>query len=158
MCVVAMVSKLDDSVGAVVETLEQKGMLQNSIILFLTDNGGPTMGMFSNWGSNYPLRGIKNTLFEGGIRSTSFIWSPLIVQNARVSNELIHITDWLPTFYSAAGGDISAIDPDLDGLDQWSSLVYDLPSPRADILINIDEKDRNAALRFNNWKLIFGKY
>ncbi|XP_019866149.2 arylsulfatase B-like [Aethina tumida] len=152
----AMVSKMDDSIGSIVEALDGKGMLQNTVIVFMTDNGAPTLGSYRNWGSNYPLRGIKNTLFEGGIRGTAFIWSPLLVQSARVSSDLVHITDWLPTLYSAAGGDIGAIDPDLDGIDQWSSLVYDLPSPRNDILINIDEKTRNAALRFYNWKLIVG--
>lgn len=151
-----MVSKLDDSVGSVVEALQTKGMLQNSIIVFISDNGAPTVGPFSNWGSNYPLRGIKDTLFEGGVRSVACIWSPLLVQSSRVSTDLVHITDWLPTLFTAAGGDISQLDPELDGIDQWSSLVYDLPSPRNDILINIDEKTRNAALRFYNWKLIVG--
>ncbi|KAJ8946526.1 hypothetical protein NQ318_004662 [Aromia moschata] len=153
----AMVTKLDESVGAIVEALENKNMLQNTIIVFISDNGAPTLGPnFHNWGSNYPLRGMKDTLFEGGVRGTAFVFSPLLIQSARVSNDLIHISDWLPTLYTAAGGDIGLLDPDLDGIDQWSSLVYELPSPRNDILINIDEKTRNAALRFYNWKLIVG--
>lgn len=94
---VAMVSKLDDSVGQIVEALDSKNMLQNSIIVFVSDNGAPTIGSFMNWGSNYPLRGIKDTLFEGGVRDAAFIWSPLIVQNGRVSYDLIHVSDWLPT-------------------------------------------------------------
>ncbi|XP_018571894.1 arylsulfatase B-like [Anoplophora glabripennis] len=153
----AMVSKLDDSVGTIVEALANKNMLSNSIVVFLSDNGAATVApAYANWGSNYPLRGVKQTLFEGGIRGAAFIYSPLLVQSGRVSTDLMHITDWLPTLYSAAGGDIGLLDPDLDGIDQWSSLVYDLPSPRNDILINIDEKTRNAGLRFYNWKLIVG--
>lgn len=92
-----MVSKLDDSVGQIVEALDSKNMLQNSIIVFISDNGAPTIGAFMNWGSNYPLRGIKDTLFEGGVRDVAFVWSPLIVQNGRVSYDLIHVSDWLPT-------------------------------------------------------------
>lgn len=92
-----MVSKLDDSVGQIVEALDSKNMLQNSIIVFISDNGAPTIGAFMNWGSNYPLRGIKDTLFEGGVRDVAFIWSPHIVQNGRVSYDLIHVSDWLPT-------------------------------------------------------------
>nr|UNO37562.1 sulf2 [Psylliodes hospes] len=153
----AMVSKLDDSLGAIVEALDSKNILQNTVIAFISDNGAPTVApTFRNWGSNAPLRGVKNTLFEGGIRSVGFVYSPLLVQSARVSTDLIHVTDWLPTLFSAAGGDIGILDPDMDGIDQWSSLVYDLPSPRNDILLNIDEKTRNAALRFYNWKLIIG--
>ncbi|XP_060530933.1 arylsulfatase B-like [Cylas formicarius] len=152
----AMVSKLDDSVGAIVDALDQKGMTSNSIIVFISDNGAPTVGEYQNWGSNYPLRGIKNTLFEGGIRTIALIWSPLIVQSTRVATDMMHVADWLPTLFTAAGGDIGLLDPELDGIDLWSSLVYDLPSPRNDILINIDEKTRNAGLRFYNWKLIVG--
>ncbi|KAL3266707.1 hypothetical protein HHI36_010869 [Cryptolaemus montrouzieri] len=152
----AMVSKLDDAVGTLVEALASRDMLQNSIVVFISDNGAPTQGHFRNWGSNYPLRGIKDTLFEGGIRSVACIWSPLLVQSARVSRDLMHITDWLPTLFTAAGGDSGLLDLDIDGIDQWASLVYELPSARNDILLNIDEKTRNAALRLSNWKLIVG--
>lgn len=98
-----MVAKLDESIGRVVSALEESNMLHNSIILFLSDNGAPTIGLYPNWGSNYPFRGIKETLWEGGTRGAAFIWSPLITQTPRVSNELIHISDWLPTLYAAAG-------------------------------------------------------
>lgn len=98
-----MVAKLDESVGRIVSALEKGNMLQNSIIIFLADNGAPTVGVFSNWGSNYPLKGIKGTLWEGGVRGAGFIWSPLINQSPRIMNELMHITDWLPTLYAAAG-------------------------------------------------------
>lgn len=150
-------SKLDESVGEIVSTLQSSGLLDNSIIVFITDNGAPTTGVHRNWGSNFPLRGIKHTLFEGGVRGVALVWSPLLHQRPRVSNELMHVTDWLPTLYSAAGGDLSNLDPDIDGIDQWPTFAYDLPSARNDVLLNIDENTRNAALRFYNWKLIVGK-
>lgn len=153
-----MVSKLDDSVGALIEALQEKQMLDNSIVVFISDNGAPTLGAYRNWGSNYPLRGTKHTLFEGGVRGVALVWSSLIHQRPRVSNELMHITDWLPTLYSAAGGDITGLDPEIDGIDQWPTFAYDLPSARNDVLLNIDESTRNAALRFYNWKLIVGRF
>lgn len=152
-----MVTKLDESIGRITLELRKNGMLDNSIIAFMSDNGAPTIGEFPNQGSNYPLRGVKETLWEGGVRGAAFVWSPLLQETPRVSTDLMHVTDWLPTLYTAAGGDINALDPEVDGVDQWSSLVYNLPTARAEVLLNIDEKYRNAALRFNNWKIILGK-
>lgn len=98
-----MVSAMDDSVKQIVNALKKKGMLKNSIILFSTDNGGPAAGFNDNAASNWPLRGVKGTLWEGGVRGISFIWSPLFKKPNRTSMALIHITDWLPTLYYAAG-------------------------------------------------------
>jgi arylsulfatase A-like enzyme len=55
----AMVSRLDDSVGQIVGALTETGMLRNSIIVFVSDNGAPSIGDTRNWGSNYPLRGVR---------------------------------------------------------------------------------------------------
>jgi arylsulfatase A-like enzyme len=57
--VAGMVSKLDESVGQIVQTLMETGMLNNSIIIFISDNGAPSVGDYQNWGSNYPLRGVR---------------------------------------------------------------------------------------------------
>lgn len=54
-----MLSKLDESVGKVVEALQIRGLLENSIIIFTTDNGGPAAGFNDNSASNYPLRGVS---------------------------------------------------------------------------------------------------
>jgi arylsulfatase A-like enzyme len=54
-----MVSKLDDSVGQIVHTLMDAQMLANSIIIFISDNGAASVGDSQNWGSNYPLRGVR---------------------------------------------------------------------------------------------------
>lgn len=55
---IAIVQALDESVGKIVSSLENAGMLQNSIILFLSDNGAQTEGLLENFGSNHPLRGV----------------------------------------------------------------------------------------------------
>ena len=68
--------------------------------------------------------------------------------------ELMHVTDWLPTLYSIAGGDIKNLHS-VDGYDMWNTLSQATESPREEILHNIDPlRDGEAALRFKNWKLL----
>ncbi|KAF7285683.1 hypothetical protein GWI33_010178 [Rhynchophorus ferrugineus] len=151
----AMMSKLDQSVGEVVKALQDQDMLKNSIIVFTTDNGGPAAGFNLNAASNYPLRGVKNTLFEGGVRGAGLVWSPLIEKPSRVSNQFMHIVDWLPTLLEAATGDITNI-TNLDGVSIWKSLSLDQPSPRTEVLHNIDDIYGNAAITIDEWKLVQG--
>lgn len=56
-----MVSILDKGVGRVVKALDDKGILNNTVILFMADNGAPTIGDWSNSGSNFPFRGVSNS-------------------------------------------------------------------------------------------------
>lgn len=62
----AMVAALDDGVGRVMEALRVHGLADNSIVIFTADNGGAPGGYHQNYGSNWPLRGGKFSLFEGG--------------------------------------------------------------------------------------------
>ncbi|XP_049956680.1 arylsulfatase B-like [Schistocerca serialis cubense] len=152
----AMIAKLDESVGRVMTALQDRDMLDNSIVVFISDNGAPTIGTYPNWGSNWPLRGVKETLWEGSVKGVALMWSNLLHQTPRVSHQLMHVSDWLPTLYSAAGGNTLDLARNMDGVDQWESLLYNLVSRRDEVLINIDEKTRNAAIRLHNWKLVIG--
>lgn len=58
-----MLYKLDESVGRIITSLDEKGMLNNSLIVFTTDNGGPAGGYDNNAASNWPLRGVKFFFF-----------------------------------------------------------------------------------------------
>nr|UNO37543.1 sulf1 [Psylliodes attenuatus] len=151
----AILSKLDQSVGAITAALGEKGLLSNSLIVFTTDNGGPAEGFNLNAASNFPLRGVKNTLWEGGVRGAALLWSPLIKKPNRVANQRMHIADWLPTLIDAAGGDSSKI-CDIDGMTQWTALSEDEPSNRTEILHNIDDQYGNAAVTVGPWKLLKG--
>lgn len=99
-----MVDALDEGVGRVLEALSDAGMLSNVIFVFSSDNGGVPWGNYASRGFNWPLRGAKTTLWEGGVRAAAFVWSPLLKKTRRVSQQLMHVTDWVPTLYSAAGG------------------------------------------------------
>ncbi|XP_065359586.1 arylsulfatase B [Calliphora vicina] len=119
----AMASKLDESVGRIVKALDKSNQLKNSIILFYSDNGGPSVGLFNNTGSNWPLRGQKNSPWEGGIRVTGAIWSPLIKNKASIYQPPIYVGDWLPTLAAAAKIPLEPWQLKLDGLNHWPDLV-----------------------------------
>ncbi|XP_064114170.1 arylsulfatase B-like isoform X2 [Macrobrachium nipponense] len=149
-----MLWKLDESVGHVIDALDRQQMLQNAVILFTSDNGGPAGGFNLNAASNWPLRGVKASMWEGGVRGAGFIWSPKLLNPGRVSHEMLHITDWLPTLISAAGGDVSSLGA-IDGVDQWKSLSLETSSPRKEFLVNIDPMHDSGAVRIGDWKLMF---
>lgn len=102
----AMMWHMDVAVGNVVEALNKRNMLNDTIIVFSTDNGGPAEGFNINAASNWPLRGVKNTLWEGGVRGAALLWSPRLLNPQRIAGQTMHIVDWLPTLYSAAGGNL----------------------------------------------------
>ncbi|XP_040581443.1 arylsulfatase B [Lepeophtheirus salmonis] len=148
---------LDKSVGSVISALRKNDMLKDSIIIFTTDNGGPAAGFNENRASNWPLRGVKDTLWEGGVRGAGIFWSPEIALNKKkeMSMDLMSIQDWLPTLYTAAGGKKNAL-PMMDGFDLWPTLTQGTPSPRNVLLHNIDEERFASAIRIGPWKFVKG--
>ncbi|XP_034232339.1 arylsulfatase B-like [Thrips palmi] len=149
-----VIREMDLSVGRVVRALEQRGMLNNTIIVLMADNGGETLGIHSNHASNWPLRGQKWTLFEGGVRGAAVVWSPKLAKPGSIHEGMVHVTDWLPTFYQAAGGDLDDLGK-IDGISQWDSLTQPAARfPRNEVLVNIDE---GAALIQGDLKLVKGE-
>ncbi|KAG0439833.1 hypothetical protein HPB47_016515, partial [Ixodes persulcatus] len=151
-----MVDALDESIGDVLEALYEADMLANTIIVMSSDNGGLSSGLESNGGSNFPLRGGKGALWEGASRASAFIWSPLLYQKNWVSDQMMHITDGLPTLYAAAQGNPFNLGT-VDGQNLWNHLSYNWPSPRYEILYNINPIDQTSAICFLNYKLVLGE-
>ena len=75
---------LDESVLNITSALSDKGLMRNTVFIFTTDGGGAAGGMELNAGSNFPLRGSKLTVWEGGIRGVSFIYSDLINEKGKI--------------------------------------------------------------------------
>ncbi|XP_067647813.1 arylsulfatase B isoform X2 [Eurosta solidaginis] len=159
----AMVSRLDWSVGRVVRTLEKVNMLENSIIIFQSDNGGPSIGLFANSASNWPFRGQKKTPWEGGVRVAGAIWSPLIRGRGTLFPSTMYIGDWLPTLAAAANIPLDTSTLRLDGIDLWSTLGGDDSFNQSaqikverEIVHTIDAVWHVAALQQGDWKYVNG--
>lgn len=99
---------------------------------------------------------MKFTLFEGGVHTPALIWSPMILNRSRIHADYLHITDWLPTFYNLAGGDIANLGP-IDGVDQWESISKGTRGPRNTLLLNIDENERSSGAIKGRFKYLTGK-
>ncbi|CAK8677652.1 unnamed protein product [Clavelina lepadiformis] len=164
----AMVSALDEMVKNITTALKEANLWDDTLLVFSTDNGGrPDRG-----GNNWPLRGAKNSLWEGGIRGIGFVHGNLIEQKPNITRDLIHVSDWLPTLMTAARCKLASGTPSLDGVDQWNTISKGLPGKRTEILHNIDplfekiskpelrsgfDTSVHAAIRSGKWKLITGK-
>jgi arylsulfatase A-like enzyme len=99
-----MMSALDDSVGAVIAKLKAENLTENTLVFFISDNGGPTMkGTTINGCSNGPLRGSKRTTLEGGVRVPFFISWPGHIPADKVDDRPMIQLDVLTTSLSAAG-------------------------------------------------------
>jgi len=135
---------VDGQTKKVVDALKAKGMYANTYLIVASDNGGnPKDG-----GNNYPLRGAKKTLYEGGVRVPAFVHSPLLPPSSvgSVFTDLFHVTDWLPTIVHGLAGlaaDTAGLGklPTLDGVNQFGALLApaEYPTPlRSTIVLNLD--------------------
>merc|ERR1711970_1131066 len=132
-----MVSALDEFIGNVTNAFKTENMLDETLIVFTTDNGGQTI-----YGSrNTPLRGRKDTLYQGGIRGTAFMSGKVLKTNNKgfIADHQMQTTDWRPTLLKNYVG-VDEFKPinELDGIPvdvnekgkKWSR----------EILVNIDRK------------------
>ena len=140
-----MIEAMDQNVGRVISALREKGELDNSIIIFTSDNGG------ERFSDTWPFTGMKGELLEGGIRVPILAqWTDRIapgVESAQVMTSM----DFLPTLLSVAGG---AWDKDeFDGLD-LSAQLFDGAAPSDRTLFWRMKSHGQAAVRQGEWKYL----
>ena len=83
----------------------------------MLDNGG----VHAHGGNNWPLRGQKNSLWEGGVHAVGLVSGGLVQHNGGTTYKgLIHITDWFPTLVLLGGGSVTGLE--LDGYDVWKAI------------------------------------
>lgn len=144
----AMVASLDDNVGRLMSKLEKEGLLNNTIIWFISDNGGYSE-KFHGHASNGVLRGEKATLWEGGIRIPALVsWKGKIEPNQVISQPACNM-DIVPTLGAITGfADTLSYLP-IDGKD-ISQVLFNQETIERDIFWQYGNQ---SALRRGDWKL-----
>lgn len=145
----AMLSAVDEAIGQIAAALEEKGLRENTLLVFSSDNGGPAPDKVSR---NTPLRAGKGTVYEGGIRVCAFATWPGRIPAGVVIKEPIHAVDWYPTLLRLAGASLDQKLP-VDGLDVWPTLTQGARSPHEAILL-AGTSPSNLAIRMGDWKLL----
>jgi arylsulfatase A-like enzyme len=143
-----MLSAIDEAIGKIVNTINNAGLRDNTLIIFSSDNGAPPPG------DNTPLRDFKATVYEGGIKATAFVNWPGHVPSGTTITEPMHIIDWYPTLIHLAGGKINQ-NTSIDGKDVWPMITQNQKSPHDAILSVSTKGPVISAIRMDQWKLIY---
>jgi arylsulfatase A-like enzyme len=157
----AMITALDQEIGRVVEALEKRGMRNDTLIIFHSDNGGPRSAKFTGQVDtakstipcdNGPYRDGKATLYEGGTRVVSLANWPGKIKGGTVVDQPVHVVDMYPTLAGLAGAPLGKTKP-LDGIDAWPVISEGKTSRRDEVVYNVEPM--SAGIRKGNWKLVW---
>jgi arylsulfatase A-like enzyme len=157
----AMITAMDAEIGRVLQALEKRGMRQDTLVVFQSDNGGPRSAKFTGEvdmskstipADNGPWRDGKGMLYEGGTRVVALANWPGRIKPGTVVDQPIHLVDMYPTLAGLAGAPLAKAKP-LDGLNVWPAIAEGKPSPRTEVVYDVEPF--RAALRQGDWKLVW---
>jgi len=147
----AMLECMDVAIGRMLATLERKGILDDTIVIYFNDNGG-TRRL-----SNAPYRGHKGETYEGGVRVPCVLRWPNHLKAGATVSEMLHVVDLYPTLVRLAGGSLEQPLP-LDGRDAWPTIAAGKPTPHQEIVLSVPgfeaSETGTPALRVGDFKLV----
>ena len=158
--------QMDDNIGYVLKKLEDMGQLDNTIVVFTTDNGAEVITYPD--GGVTPFKGGKLTTWEGGMRAPLVVRWPGHIKPGTIKNEMFASLDWVPTFVDIAGGpkgdglkkQIEAgkypgiVKTTLDGVDQRDYLEGKTDKSAREVFFYYSNATPSA-VRYKNWKMYY---
>lgn len=175
----AMIDSMDQNIGRLMAALKNSGEADNTLVLFLSDNGGcaeepggrspkiipgpkefyAAVGPSWGWAQNAPFRRYKSWAHEGGIATPCIAWWPRRIKANSITKEVGHIIDFMPTFLELTGGKYPAKHKGNDILPvEGKSLMPILNGGKREGHDQIAwQWSGNRALREGKWKLVWDK-
>lgn len=145
----AMLERVDDGVGMIYEELERAGLLENTLVVLSSDNGG------ERWSSNFPFFHHKATLWEGGIHVPCVMSWPGTLPAGAVSGQVGITMDLTASFLAAAGGELGPDEPAFDGIDLLPILRGEAPETERSLFWRMDRSNRKMkAVRHGRYKYV----
>ena len=146
----AMLESMDQAVGRILDSLDKRGVIDDTLTVFFNDNGGRR--------DNPPYRGGKGETFEGGVRVPCIFRWPHRVPAGQAVAEMIHVVDLYPTLLGQAGASLDQPLP-LDGMDMWDTITLDEESPRREVVHALPGEHADTgpmSIRQGAYKLVDG--
>ena len=152
----AVVDGMDQAIGRVLDTLDEQGIAENTIVLFFSDNGGAAYA--TGGADNIPLRGGKGETWEGGIRVVSLLRWPGRLEPGSKMSQIMSAMDVFPTLAAAAGIEPGNETFEFDGRSMWSAIAEGERQPRDELLFFASETPIRGSFMFtafnDHWKLV----